>query len=341
MTEIEQQPVTFHVPPGNRDNIPAGDHPGFSSGNAARQSQPQATTYDGAYDPGVVLCMRLVRVPPRSQRGRAGGRMKYRRNYWGTVVPVCLWVVHSATAAEFQKSTLQNGRDLITVVGDLSYGDEKTFINIALSSSDAIIVFQSRGGNLLAGIEIGKAIHLKGFSTLVPDGTLCSSACALAWLGGRTRYMGDAARVGFHAAYTDNDGRPNVSSAGNALVGAYLNQIGLPASAVIYITETSPDAMQLLTFADAQRYGIDVKPIAKTTPTTPEQQPQQSLQTPQGPKRPFRVVDVSDGFLQIRNGPGPTYQEIAKMRWAQLSRSGAVSHSMAAGNRFAKWNGRE
>ena len=29
--------------------------------------------------------------------------------------------------------------------------------------------------------------------------------------------------------------------------------------------------------------------------------------------RPKSVVDVSDGFLQIRNGPGPTYQETAKM----------------------------
>ena len=30
-------------------------------------------------------------------------------------------------------------------------------------------------------------------------------------------------------------------------------------------------------------------------------------------KRRVRVVDASEGFLNIRNGPGPTYQEIAKM----------------------------
>jgi hypothetical protein len=35
--------------------------------------------------------------------------------------------------------------------------------------------------------------------------------------------------------------------------------------------------------------------------------------TAQPPKHPFRVVDASDGSLNIRNGPGPTYQEIAKM----------------------------
>jgi predicted aspartyl protease len=39
----------------------------------------------------------------------------------------------------------------------------------------------------------------------------------------------------------------------------------------------------------------------------------QPKQTEQGAKRPFRVVDASDGFLNIRNGPGPTYEAIAKM----------------------------
>jgi uncharacterized protein YraI len=35
--------------------------------------------------------------------------------------------------------------------------------------------------------------------------------------------------------------------------------------------------------------------------------------TEPGMRKPFRVVDASDGFLNIRNGPGPTYQEVAKM----------------------------
>jgi hypothetical protein len=85
--------------------------------------------------------------------------------------------------------------------------------------------------------------------------------------------MGDAARVGFHAVYTDNNGRADVSSAGNALVGAYLNQLGLPAAAVIYITDTSPTAMQWLTFADAQRYGIDVRPFISNANAGPQSEP--------------------------------------------------------------------
>src|SRR5205085_1307609 len=93
------------------------------------------------------------------------------------------------------------------------------------------------------------------------DNTLCASACGLAWLGGRVRYMGATARIGFHAAYTSQGGQASVSSAGNAITGAYLNQLGLPMSAIVYITGAAPDDMKWLSFSDAQRYGIDVKPF--------------------------------------------------------------------------------
>ena len=164
-------------------------------------------------------------------------------------VVICFLMPLLARAAEFSKSRSSNaGPDIIFVVGDLNSGDGKQFVDVALDSGNAIVVFQSCGGNLLAGIEIGKAIRLKGFATFVPDTVQCASACALAWLGGRVRYMSNAARVGFHAAYVDAGGQPAVSSAGNALVGAYLNQLGLPASAIVFITDTPPEDMQWLTF---------------------------------------------------------------------------------------------
>lgn len=151
------------------------------------------------------------------------------------------------------------GADVIFVVGDLALGDEKKFTNAALSNDNGIVVFQSPGGNLIAGIEIGKAIHLKGFSTFVADTVQCASACALAWLGGRVRYMSNTARVGFHTVYTENGGQDAISSAGNALVGAYLNELGLPQSAIKSITDTPPEGMQWLNFTDVQNNGIDVR----------------------------------------------------------------------------------
>ena len=125
----------------------------------------------------------------------------------------------------------------------------------------ATISLRSDGGSVVAGIQIGENIRLKGFTTVVAGDPRCASACAIAWLGGTPRLMSAEARVGFgfHAAYDNKTGEE--TGVGNALVGAYLNKIGLPYSAVIYITQAAPNSMTWLSIADAEKQGIDVKPL--------------------------------------------------------------------------------
>jgi hypothetical protein len=120
-------------------------------------------------------------------------------------------------------------------------------------------VLNSPGGSALAGIEIGKAIRLKGLATVVPESSICASACAIAWLGGTPRFMSRGARVGFHAAFDKTNGE--ASSAANAAVGAFLNQLGLRTDAIFYITSAAPSEIQWLSFEDAEKLGIEVKPF--------------------------------------------------------------------------------
>jgi PAN domain len=160
---------------------------------------------------------------------------------------------------------------IIAVVGDLELGDEKTFVQQALSYENAIVDFDSPGGNLVAGIEIGKAIRLKGFSTGVDSNGVCASACALAWLGGAKRALISGGRVGFHAAYVENNGQNTENGLGNALAGAYLNQLGLPQSAIAFITSASPDSMTWLTaetVKSARSIGIEFTVLGPDQPTT-------------------------------------------------------------------------
>jgi hypothetical protein len=79
---------------------------------------------------------------------------------------------------------------LVAVEGDLEIGDDVKFRTQVGRLTKAVVVFNSRGGNLLAGIEIGKTIRLKSFATAVLDGLRCASACAFAWLGGSPRSGG-------------------------------------------------------------------------------------------------------------------------------------------------------
>lgn len=139
-----------------------------------------------------------------------------------------------------------DGIDLITVTGVLNEGDEDTFRKLAANSGQAIVVLNSEGGLVETGIEIGRAIRLRGFATAVPPGTLCASACALSWLAGSPQYLDDTSKLGFHAAYRVGDGKTSKSGVGNALVGAYLNQIALPDTAIVYVTSAPPEGIEWL-----------------------------------------------------------------------------------------------
>ncbi|WP_293866433.1 hypothetical protein [uncultured Alsobacter sp.] len=191
-------------------------------------------------------------------------------------------------AAAIDSRRLDNGVVLIFISGEMVLGDEKTFANVALPHENAIVVFKSNGGNLKAGIEIGKAIRIKGFSTFVSDGESCASACALAWLGGRNRAMSGTARVGFHAAHVQTGDVKVATSVGNALVGAYVAQLGLPERAVVYVTSAAPDEIKWLTFADAQSIGIDVRQVnlndgpSRSTPGTASAPPSSPPTPPPG-----------------------------------------------------------
>lgn len=149
-----------------------------------------------------------------------------------------------------------SGRFVVLVEGDILLNDYERFRQTVSTISKALVLFRSDGGNAIAGIQIGRLIRMKNFATLVPDDMRCASACALAWLGGARRFMGANAHIGFHAAYDPTSGQE--SGSGNAVVGAYLNEIGLPYPAVAYITSAAPTSINWLTRIDAQRFGIDV-----------------------------------------------------------------------------------
>ncbi|MFM8746549.1 MAG: hypothetical protein ACKOED_07785 [Aestuariivirga sp.] len=154
----------------------------------------------------------------------------------------------------------------ILISGVFEDGDDKKFTALALDVDNAIVVFESPGGNLLAGLGIGRAIRLKEFSTAVEGGAQCASACGLAWLGGIRRFAHPEAQIGFHAAYIENNGQATETGAGNALVGAYLNQLSLPQSAIVYLTSAPPHDMQWLPLQEARNYGIDLEIIGAPEP---------------------------------------------------------------------------
>ena len=191
----------------------------------------------------------------------------------------------------------------IIVSGEFELGDEDRFENTVLNLKQGLVIFDSPGGNIYAGIGIGKTARLKGFVTAVGSSSQCASACALAWLGGTERLVFLPGRVGFHAAYSSENGFKLESGSANALVGAYLNQLEMTSIAIQYLTEKPPDDINWLTPELSQLLGIKVEFV----PTNQqEKQPtannnnvaDDSAQSSQGPA----IGDsVSRGFVTMSN----------------------------------------
>ena len=172
------------------------------------------------------------------------------------------------------------GRDgILFISGKLNYEDKEKFLVKIEPFAGGVVVFDSPGGNVYAGVEIGKIIRMRGFKTWVPAGNLCASACALAWLGGTTRLLGATARVGFHAAATTlATGEKKIEDGySNARSGAYLAQLGLSDDAIFFITGAAPDDMNWLTMERALQIGLAVQPF------DPKSDAAVSTSTPIGP----------------------------------------------------------
>jgi hypothetical protein len=199
---------------------------------------------------------------------------------------------------------LENGLTQVVIEGDLEFEDVAAFQSktAPLPTTKTTVEFRSKGGSLLAGIRIGSLIRAKKFATVVPDGAQCASACALAWLGGIRRFVGEHSRVGFHAAYVNKAGGPVESGSGNAILGAYLNQLGLSEKAILYITHAVPTSMQWLRMEEAAEYGIAVAPLPSDSVPTSNATDAAITESPDGTPEQ-RVTDFVLALMQRWSGP--------------------------------------
>lgn len=192
-----------------------------------------------------------------NDRRRMGGRLCLALALvWG----VFAWPGAPCANAAYIERSDEDGITLITITGDLVADDLAQFRQVSAGAQSAMVVMASPGGSLLAGIEIGKTIRLRGFNTMVMPADACVSACALAWLGGHYRFMAPRPLIGFHAAWViDEEGVQRETGSGNALVGAYLTNLGLPEQAVYELTSAAPDELVRFDEAFARRHRIAVE----------------------------------------------------------------------------------
>lgn len=186
--------------------------------------------------------------------------------------------VNSAAETELIDG-LAPGQKGILIRGPIETGDDNQFYELAKQADRAIVFLESPGGEVDAGISIGAEIAIRGFTTLVLDGDGCHSICAVIWVSGTRRYMSPNANISVHAAYrleANTEGATDAAESGvaNAIVGAYLNQLGLSRAAIEYFTVARPDEPLLpITPEIAQMLDIDVYLQGAERAITPSERP--------------------------------------------------------------------
>lgn len=170
-------------------------------------------------------------------------------------------ITDTASAAEIYKG---NGKsNVVYISGQIVAGDYEKFARVsrAMGHVDAVLL-DSPGGTLRDGLNIAEATRQMGVATGVPNNATCTSMCAIIWLAGRTRLSASNAHIGFHAIYYAKDG--TVAGGGNAMIGAFLNKLGLSYTAIAFATSADPTSISWLSTAKARELGIAVRVIPIT-----------------------------------------------------------------------------
>lgn len=126
-------------------------------------------------------------------------------------------------------------RDMIELSGPIGPDSveviERLLVKMPTCNGYGPLIYLNSGGGLLKdGFKLGYVFRKNSAYTIVTNKQTCASACALAFLGGRTREINGDGKLIFHAPYHKNSltGEPECISKSNAgeLRSYYASMVG-------------------------------------------------------------------------------------------------------------------
>ena len=194
---------------------------------------------------------------------------------------LALLLTTPASAATFDTKPCTDGSGpgcyLMRIAGEIIPGDAKKFENLVKAKviTSGVVYLEGPGGLFEDGMAIAKLVRQRRFFTYVGEDRACMSMCAIIWVAGDTRYYTGKSTIGFHGMFTlptDNQGNPlkggkaTPYNAGNALVGAFFNQIGLGDKAIMALTNANSDSVYYLNTNNIEELGIKAERWVSQSP---------------------------------------------------------------------------
>jgi hypothetical protein len=138
------------------------------------------------------------------------------------------------------------------------------------------IMFNSLGGNLVAGLALGREIRSAGWNTTIGTPGLssfvsnpgeCSSACTFAYLGGRIRSITAGSKVGVHRFVgVQGDVEQITQQLAGALV-AYIREMGVSTEMYALATQGTPQDAKYLDADTLTRLRITTREVVEVKMT--------------------------------------------------------------------------
>ncbi len=165
-------------------------------------------------------------------------------------------------AAEFRAIDMPDGNGHgIVLSGVIAPGDEIAFHRLAETRDRAVVLTTGPGGVVATAVTIGTEIRARGWSTLVPPGAQCASACSLIWLAGQTRMLGAGAQIGFHAmSVIAGNGQSAETHDLDMFMRTWLTNLGYPSDATATIVNTPAASVRWYNTTELRANGIPADP---------------------------------------------------------------------------------
>ena len=115
------------------------------------------------------------------------------------------------------------------------------------------IALNSPGGKVAAAIAMAEKIREMGLVTVVPERSVCASACVLLFAAGSIKIVSPSARVGVHGAAIDGEQTTHALAVTTRLAKLYAD-FGVPASVIGRMVVTDSDKMTWLSQSEINMF---------------------------------------------------------------------------------------
>ena len=162
----------------------------------------------------------------------------------------------SATETSFGPFTIDDSNpDVIKMNGIIEQGAALDFRRALRAAPDAkLIILNSHGGNVQAGLLIADDINQRSLATYIPKASNCYSACSYVFLAGKERKADG--ELGVHQLSSDS---PDLVGAQLAIsdIIEVLSRFDTPPAVMQIMFKTPPNEMHVFSQEEIQRYKLN------------------------------------------------------------------------------------